>query len=421
MYQLDWIQRLRALDKASAATAAPCENSVWNVSANVRRLGFTSLFTDISSEMVASILPLYFISYLHFSPLQFGILDGIYQGAAVALLSLFAGLVADRWGRQKEVATLGYALSAISRLILLLANGSWALAAGTLGMDRIGKGIRTAPRDALISMSSKPETLATSFAVHRGLDAAGAVLGPLSAFFVLRVAPGNFELVLVASSCMAIIGLGLIWLLVEKPVVMSATPAVAVSLRRSLSLYRQPSFRALLICSGMLSLTTVSDGFLYLALQQRTGSATTMFPLFAFLTAGFYLLFSLPAGRLADRWGRGKVFLAGNALLLLIYTLLWMPGLGTRLPFAILGLLGAYYAATDGVMNAMGSALLKPELCASGLAMLNTTVSTSRFLSSFLFGLLWTAGVGHAPIAIFLVGLVATLCISGWILIGGRN
>jgi len=410
MYQLDWIQRLRVLDKSPAANSA--RQKPLGVSANVWRLGFTSFFTDISSEMVSSILPLYFISYLRFSPFQFGILDGIYQGAAVALLSLFSGFAADRWRRQKELASAGYGFSALSRLVLLLAGGNWIFAAATLVMDRIGKGIRTAPRDAMISLSSRADNLATAFAVHRGLDAGGAVFGPLAAFLVLRLVPGGFSLVLAASFCIALIGLGLIALLVEKPALSANTRPPALSL--SLGLWKHPPFRVLLICGALLSLTTVSDSFLYLSLQRSTNAPSTMFPLFAFVTAVSFLIFSVPMGRLADRWGRKKVFLAGNGLLLFIYAILLSPGLGTRAPFAILGLLGAYYAATDGIMAAMGSAVLKPELRTSGLAILNTAISVFRFFSSFVFGLLWTDGSSRPPIAVFLAGVTVAIIVANW-------
>jgi len=144
------------------------------------------LLTDISSEMVSSVLPVYFVLHLGFSAMQFGFLDGVFQGGAVALVSLISGMLADRWRRQKEVATAGYALSALCRIGLLAAGNVWTVIAGILALDGLGKGIRTAPRDAMISLASPRVTLATAFAVHRALDTCGAVLGPLAAFLMLR-------------------------------------------------------------------------------------------------------------------------------------------------------------------------------------------------------------------------------------------
>ena len=172
---------------------------------NVVMLGITSLLTDISSEMVASVLPIYFVLQLGFSPIQFGAFDGIYQGLA-AVLCIGAALAADRRQRHKRVAELGYGLSALTRLGLVLASGAWVPLVGFLYLDRLGKGIRTAPRDALISMSSTRARLGASFGVHRALDTTGAVLGPLVGAFLLARNPAGFDVVFMTSFFVAVIG-----------------------------------------------------------------------------------------------------------------------------------------------------------------------------------------------------------------------
>jgi MFS family permease len=407
MYQLDWVTQI----KAGKPRSLPFPRML-AVSQTVWRLGYTSFFTDVSSEMVSSILPLYFVLHLHFSPLQFGVLDGIYQGAAVALLSLASGIYADRVRRHKEVATAGYALSAISKVALLAAGNVWPVVAGVLTLDRIGKGIRTAPRDAIISLCSRREKLATAFAVHRGLDAGGAVIGPLAAYLLLRLVPGAFDLVLVASCCIALVGLGIIGLLVEKPQITAAIRGEMPSLRLSFGLWKLPRFRAVVLAGGALSVATASDGFIYLVVQRNTNSSMSVIPLFAFLTALFYLLFSIPAGRLADQWGREKVFVSGYALVVLIYAILLSPGLGNSAQFAVVGLFGAYYAATDGVLAAMTSSTLTSELRTSGLALMNTATSLARLVSSVVFGLLWTSGSMKTPVWGFLFGLSAAILMS---------
>jgi MFS family permease len=407
MYQLDWVAQIKS---GSTSTLSPPRAMA--VSPTVWKLGYTSFFTDVSSEMVTSILPLYFIIHLHFSPLQFGVLDGIYQGAAVALLSLASGIYADRVRRQKEVATAGYALSAVCKVALLAAGNAWPVVAGILALDRVGKGIRTAPRDAMISLCSRRDKLATAFAVHRGLDAAGAVVGPLAAYLLLRLVPGAFDLVLVASACIALVGLGVIGLLVEKPDVVAAVDRKMPSFRLSFGLWRQPRFRAIVIAGGALSVATASDGFIYLLIQRNTNSSASILPLLAFLTALFYVLFSIPAGRLADQWGRKKIFLGGYAMVVLIYGILLSPGLGSGAQFAAVGLFGAYYAATDGVLAAMASTTLAPELRTSGLALMNTATSLSRLLSSVLFGWAWASGSMQTSVWGFLFGLLAAIVIS---------
>jgi MFS family permease len=407
MYQTDWQEKLTARDHSSGVTG---------VSANVWKLGFTSLFTDVSAEMVGSILPLYFIVYLGFSPAAFGVLDGIYQGAAVAFFSLVAGIAADRWRRQKEIAVTGYAFSALSRLGLLVLGAGWGLVAGTLVLDRLGKGVRTAPRDALISLSSNPGYLATAFAVHRALDTGGAVIGPMLAFLLLEAVANGYKLVLLISFFIALIGLGLIVLLVEKPPQLTAGHRPFPSSQLLKRLWRQPGFKRLMFAGGILALTTASDPFIYLLLQKNTASPAATLPLFAFVTSAIYMLFSVPVGKLADGWGRRKVFVLGYVLLLAACLILTTPALGRTVQFASLGLLGIYYAATDGVLAAMGSAVLLPELRTTGLAVLNTLAGLGKFCSSVTLGLLWTVPGLRAPMWPFVAGLSLALLTSGWVL-----
>jgi predicted MFS family arabinose efflux permease len=411
MYQTDLSAKLR--DHAEAAGSP----GLLGVEPNVWKLGFTSLFTDVSAEMVSSILPLYFVIYLGFSPLQFGVLDGIYQGAAVASLSLVAGIAADRWRRQKEVAVGGYGFSAISKLGLLAVGGSWTLTAAVLVLDRVGKSIRTAPRDAMISLSTNPRTMATAFAVHRALDTGGSVFGPLLAFLLLAMAPGAFTFVLLVSFCIALVGLGLITLLVEKPGTSDSDANQAAStIRQSLGLWNEPSFRTIMVAGGILAFMTASDAFIYLVLQKNTGCSTTAFPLFAFITAVAYLLLAVPAGKLADAWGRRKVFLGGYVFVFLVYLILLLPELGKGAQFASLGLLGAYYAATNGVLAAVASSAVAPNLRTSGLAFLNTVLGICKLLSSVLFGLLWTSGAMRTPVWVFSLGMMVAFVVSAWIL-----
>jgi hypothetical protein len=180
---------------------------------NVTLLGLTSMFTDLASEMVTSVIPLYLTLAFGFSLVQFGTFDGLYQGMA-AVTALWAALIADRRGRHKEVAVVGYSLSAVSRLGLLMAR-AWAPLVGCLYVDRLGKGIRTAPRDALISLSSRRERLAESFGVHRALDTAGAVAGPVAASLILSRNPTGYRSVFVCSFFASCIGLGVLVLFVR--------------------------------------------------------------------------------------------------------------------------------------------------------------------------------------------------------------
>jgi MFS family permease len=379
------------------------------VARNVLLLGLTSLFTDISSEMVATILPLYLVYTLGFTPLQYGVVDGLQQGAA-ALVRIAGGFLADRTRRHKEVAALGYGISALSRLGLLAAQSVSALSA-IVFLDRTGKGIRTAPRDALISLSTEREQLATAFGVHRSLDTAGAMLGPLIAFSLLTLAPGEFDAIFVVSFCAAIVGLGVLTLFVEnRPVPVHEDSHVSFAAAARLLGSRR--FGTLVAVAGALGLVTISDGFLFVALQRRLDFEARLLPLLFVGTALAYMILAIPVGRVADRFGRGRTFVAGYLPLLAAYgLLLGPPGPALEIPL-YLGLLGLYYAATDGVLMALASATLPPPLRGSGLALLVTSTSLGRLLASVLFGMIWTWYDVETALSVFAAGLSAALLLA---------
>ena len=379
------------------------------VARNVVLLGVVSFFTDISSEMVATILPLYLVYTLGFTPLQFGVVDGLQQGAA-ALVRVAGGFAADRTRRHKEVAWVGYAISAFSRLGLLVAQSVSALGA-LVFLDRTGKGIRTAPRDALISLSSERDELGTAFGVHRALDTAGAMLGPLIAFILLWLAPGEFDAIFVASFSVALIGLAVLALYVEnRP---APAPEVEhVSLRAAASLLGARRFATLVAVGGALAVVTVSDGFLFIALQRHLDFEPRLLPLLFVGTAFAYMLLAIPVGRLADQVGRGRVFVAGYLPLLAAYGLLLLPAGGSAEIVPFLALLGLYYAATDGVLMALGSAALPPALRGSGLALLVTATSVGRLLASVVFGTIWTWRDVETALAVYAFGLLTAMALA---------
>lgn len=364
--------------------------------------------------MVASILPLYLVVNLQATPLIFGIIDGLYLGAA-SIVRLIGGFSADRWQRHKEIAFLGYMLSAFSRLLMVFVGGAWAAFAGIVLLERIGKGIRTAPRDALISLTSSPATLGTSFGLHRTFDAAGGLVGPLLAFGILAAAPEAYDAVFVVSVCAAVIGLGVLGFFVTNPQrcdPISSQPAAYES-ASVIGLLRVPDYAPILLTAAVLSVSTISDGFIYLTLQRRLSFDVGFFPLLFVATALLYTLLALPVGRLADIAGRRNIFVGGYSLLLVVYLLLLVPGLGTPGLIASLAVLGAYYAATDGVLSALTASKLPSHLQGTGLALLTTTTSLGRLFASILFGLAWTLWGGDVAVIVFVVSLAAAIILAG--------
>ena len=402
MYQIDYaaIGKLRGHPRASVA---PISRNVWY-------LGFTSLFTDISSEMVASVLPAYLVLGLGFTPLAFGAVDGLYQGIG-SVVRWASGAAADRWRRHKSVAAAGYLLSAVCKLGLLATSG-WTSIAAVIAADRMGKGIRTAPRDAMIAMSSAPPALGAAFGLHRSLDAAGALLGPLVAFAVLAATPRRFDNVFVLSFSAAIVGLGVLIVFVDdRRADLDRAPPVGPTGVLA-ALWTDRPFRYLIGGAAALSLATIGDAFVYLQVQRSTGFGAAGFPLMAFGAAGTYMLCAAPAGRFADRVGASRLFRWGHVVLFPLYALLWVGLPGIPVALACVLLLGLYYGFTDGVLAAAASRMLAPEVRATGLAVLGTAVSVSRLLASIAFGAAWTTWGPQTAIAGFAVALAMALPIA---------
>ncbi|MFG3118389.1 MFS transporter [Streptomyces sp. NPDC048197] len=417
-------------------------------------LGTVSLITDVSSEMVTAVLPLYLVAELGLSPLGFGLLDGLYNGVG-ALVRLVGGRVSDRGGGggHKVVAVVGYGLSALCKPLLLLVH-TLPLIGAVLAVDRTGKGLRTAPRDAMISLAGEPAVRGRAFGVHRAMDTAGALLGPLVAFLVLRAAAGGYDAVFTFSGCVAALGVAVLVLFVPARIRPSAPdtteaagrfpspahgslpspahgpasptpprdaasarprgPASAPPLR---PLLRLPALRRLTGCAVLLGLTTVSDSFLYLTLQHRLGLSGAWFPLLPLGTAAAFLLLAVPLGAVADRWGRRRLFLLGHLALLGAYGVLLAPFAASPvLTGLVLVLHGGFYAATDGVLAAATADAVPDAWRGSGLAVVQTGQAAARFGCSLAFGAAWTAWGDRWALALAAAGLALAAAISARLL-----
>ncbi|MEV5209232.1 MFS transporter [Micromonospora sp. NPDC053740] len=350
------------------------------VSGNVVALGTVSLITDVSAEMVAAVLPLYLVLGLHLSPVAFGVLDGVHTGAT-ALLRVVGGFAADRFRRRKLIAGVGYALSAVAKLGLLLAGRSIPAIGAVIAVDRLGKGVRSAPRDALITLSTPPEALGRAFGVHRAMDSVGAFLGPLAAFAVLLVVGQSYDAVFVTSFCIAALAVVVLVLFVrEQPPGEAAEGSndPKVSVREALGLLRRGRARRLVLAAALLGLATIGDGFVYLLLQRRMDLGLRWFPLLAVGTSLAYLLLAGPV----DGWPL-------IALALTLY--------------------GAFYAATDGVLIALAGPVLPARLRTTGIALVQTGQALAYLVSSVLFGLAWQAWGPQTAIRVAAVAVAGAL------------
>lgn len=396
-------------------------------------LGTVSLFTDLSSEMVVAVLPVYLTLVLGLTPLQYGIIDGIYQGVTAAV-RIVGGLGADLTRRPKAVAIAGYGISFVCKIFFLPAH-SFAAISALVALDRSGKGLRTAPRDAMIAESSPASSLGYSFGVHRTMDTIGALGGPLIAFGILAylTTAAAYDAIFVLSFALAGIGVAVLVLFVPdlRP---GGEPAPAPGvqerkpprergrLRRAVrdvaGLTRLPHYRRTMGVAVLLSLTTVSDGFVYLLLKDKVGISASLFPLLFVGTSAAYLLLAIPLGRLADRIGRTRIFLAGHAIAAVAYLALWLLPAGPWLIVVVLGLIGTYYAATDGVLPALTVPLVPKAVRGSGIAGVQTVMAVGALGSAVLFGSIWsrfspTAAVATFGIVLLLVVGIAALLLRG--------
>jgi MFS family permease len=331
----------------------------------------------------------------------------------------------------KLIAGLGYGLSALCKPLLLFAQSLGPLGV-VLALERTGKGLRTSPRDALISLSTPAESRGRAFGVHRAMDTTGAVLGPVAAFLILRAAVDGYHAVFGVSACVAVLGVLVLVLFVpgKRQLQAEGLSGVAdapgrkpVNLREAAALLRLPRLRALTGCAVLLGLTTVSDAFVYLLLQHRAHIGEEWFPLLPLGTSAVFLLLAVPAGVIADRIGRRIVFLAGHAGLLAGYALLlWAPAT-PALAYLVLALHGTFYAATDGVLPAAVADVVPEELRGSGLALVGTGQALARFCCSLAFGAAWTVWGDTRALSGAAVGLLLCAVVAGLVLrpAGGRR
>ncbi|GGR48942.1 MFS family permease [Nocardioides luteus] len=399
-------------DRPTTTKSAEPQPHGGRVSRTVVTLGIVSLLTDISSESVSAILPLYLTAVVGLSPVAYGLIDGLYQGVS-SLVRIAAGWAADRTDRPQPVALAGYAMSAVARLGLIFAGGFGTISAA-ISLDRVGKGVRTAPRDAMIAASSDPARLGRSFGVHRALDTIGATLGPLLAFVILwRIADG-YDTVLVVSLGFAVLGVATMAFFV--PFRTGAVRRVALRRERREPRVRvrwrsvlTPGLTRVTGVSGALALLTVGDGFVYLALLETGGFAAQWFPVLYVGTNLAYLALAVPMGRLADRVGRARVLVLGHLPLAAAYLCAASGSGALWTTCAAVLLLGVFYAATDGTLAAVAGQLVPATVRSTGIATAQTATAIARLLAATGFGLLWYAVGPQVAMLLVCAVLVAAI------------
>jgi MFS family permease len=329
---------------------SPIPRNVWVV-------GWVSLFMDVSSEMVYPLVPLFLSNQLDASKSVVGLIEGIAEATA-SLLKLGSGALADRFGKNKLLMGLGYGLSTASRPVLALASG-WGTVLASRWIDRTGKGIRTAPRDAIIAASTPADRLGLSFGLHRAMDSAGAVIGPAVALLVLMIWPGDYRFVFWLSIIPGLLAVALIIGFVRADGRQRSSRKDWVWSFKGFN----ADFARFLIVIALFSLGNSSNVFLILRAED-VGLAPAWISGCYLLFNAVYAVSSLPAGILADRIGRPVMLVAGFLLFSAIYMGFALTTMTWLVPILFV-LYGLYMGVTDGVQRAHLATLLPVDLTAT--------------------------------------------------------
>ena len=359
------------------------------ITPNVRALGVVSLLTDASSEMVYPLLPLFLTRTLGAGVAFVGLVEGVAETTA-SLLKLVSGWLSDRLGRRKAIVAWGYGLSSLTRPLLAMALSPGHVL-GIRFLDRIGKGIRTSPRDALIADSTPVAARGAAFGFHRAMDHLGAVVGPVLAFLLLPLVAGSYRAIFWLASIPAVL------CVVAVVTVVREVPAQGPPTRLPLLTLRpyDRRFKGFLLIVALFTLGNSSDAFLLLRAREA-GVADAAIPL---LWAALHVVKSASAflgGILADRVGRRSAIVAGW----LVYAAVYAGFAGVATAGQAWGLFlvyGLYFGLTEGGERALVADLVPPETRASAYGVYHTAIGLAALPASLLTGWLWQ--VLGAPVA----------------------
>jgi len=358
------------------------ERTFFGLEKNIFFTGLVSFFMDISSEMIYPLVPIFLASALGVNKSLIGLIEGIAESSA-SLLKVFSGWFSDRIGNRKNLMIAGYAISTLSRPLMATA-GTWQRILGARVIDRLGKGIRTAPRDAIIAESSKASHLARSFSFHRSMDTLGAVAGPGLAYLLLQAYTDDYRRVFWLSMIPGIIAVFIIiWFIREKK-----NPAAGQQQPPRLSLkvfdWRVKFF---ILIAALFALGNSSDAFLILRAQQA-GVSTVMIPVVYLTFNLIYALAGIPAGIAADRFGMKRIILAGFILFAALYYGFAVVTTASGV-WALFALYGIFMGLTEGIQKAYLATIIPAQLKATAFGVFATAVGLAQLPASIIAGLLW--------------------------------
>jgi len=369
------------------------------VPATVWTLGFVSLLMDVSSELIHSLLPVFLTTVLGASMVDVGLIEGVAEATA-AIAKVFSGALSDRIGKRKLLVGLGYGLAALTKPIFPLASTAWEVLAARF-VDRIGKGIRDAPRDALIADITPPEIRGASYGIRQALDTVGGFAGPLSAVALMALYADDFRAVFWWALAPAALAVLLIVVGVREPDGTTATATRGWPIHRQ-QLKRLPSAFWIVVAIGVVfALARFSQAFLVLKAQAE-GLGLALIPLVFVWMNLVYAVTATPAGILSDRIGRVNVLLCGLAALVVAdLALAFVPGLvGVIIG---VGLWGLYLGFSQGLLSALVADTAPEDLRGTAFGLFNLVTGGALLVASVLAGGLWSQ---FGPTATFSAGAV---------------
>ena len=390
-----------------AASRRSLPRTVW-------ALGLVSLLMDSSSELVHALLPLYLTGVLGASMLEVGLIEGIAEGTA-AITKVFSGTLSDWLGRRKLLIGLGYGLAALSKPLFPLANGI-ALVAGARFMDRVGKGIRGAPRDALIADVTPREAQGTAYGLRQTLDSIGAVLGPLAAVVLMALFAESLRAVLWAAVLPALAAVLVIVFAVREPDDARAAKAKAKSpLTKAMLGLLGARYWLVVGLGAVLTLARFSEAFLVLRAAD-VGLAQTWVPLVMAAMSLVYALVAYPAGIAADR-GKQRALIGWGLTALIAADLVLGGAHSVGAVFAGVALWGVHMGLTQGLLSALVAAAAPAEARGTAFGIFNLVIGVVLIGASLLAGWLWQA---HGPAATFYAGAAFTAVALAGLLAAAR-
>jgi MFS family permease len=376
------------------------------LSRNVIALGWVSFFTDLASEMLYPVIPLFLTGTLGASTELLGLIEGVAEGGS-SILRWVAGAFSDRFRRRKPFVVAGYAVSALSKPVMGLAAyvGGWPLFFAGRTSDRIGKSIRTSARDALIADSTEPQHRGLAFGFHRAMDTCGAIVGPLSALLILWLRPGfPLQWLFFIALAPGIASAALAWAAVRDVPHEPQRDAERLSLWQSYP----GRFWLLIVAAGVFSLGNSSDQFLILRSRDLGMSFTTVILAYAIYN-GVYALAATPLGRLSDRIGRKPVIVAGWLVYAGVY-LGFAAARSAALPWMLLSIYGLYQALTEGVTKALISDVIASPQRGGAIGMFYTITGACQLAANLVTGALWHVWLAdHRLLAGLLPGVIGPL------------